>query len=202
MATTATTKTMTTAKMATRMTRATPSSARKVDVRRGGVRARVASSPSGNNTNGQQQQRLGTPSSPSRVESLVLECVKAKSDLQWFENFAGRSAMLGFGVAIAFEGATGSSLFGGAGHVGSVGAEDPFLFFSRSSGWAALLLLVIFSRASLKSQRLPLDVRRSLFAFGNDGEADDDDEETKRNAGFLDKVIDDTLASSFDKNSL
>ena len=117
------------------------------------------------------QAALKSPSSSSSNSisptlSLLTNVVKAKSDLQWFENFAGRSAMLGFFTAAYFEEVTGSGVFQ---NFGAVQDDNLLLFLARASAGAALLLLVIWTRARLKG-KLPEDVSASFADFSsNDG---------------------------------
>mmetsp|Transcript_11940 Transcript_11940/g.22373 ORF Transcript_11940/g.22373 Transcript_11940/m.22373 type:complete len:179 (+) Transcript_11940:133-669(+) len=133
------------------------------------------------------QAALKSPSSSSSNSSisptlsLLTNVVKAKSDLQWFENFAGRSAMLGFFTAAYFEEVTGSGVFQ---NFGAVQDDNLLLFLARASAGAALLLLVIWTRARLKG-KLPEDVSASFADFSsNDG-----------NRTQICRVLDDILES-------
>ena len=102
-------------------------------------------------------------SSPSKeVSNLVSQCVKAKADMVWFEQFAGRSAMLGFLNALLYEGATGDGIFQSDPLAGASG--DLFLYFARASAGAALLLSVIYARTTLKGNLLR-DVKESYATF-------------------------------------
>ena len=135
---------------------------------------------------GSLQAALKSPSSSSSNSisptlSLLTNVVKAKSDLQWFENFAGRSAMLGFFTAAYFEEVTGSGVFQ---NFGAVQDDNLLLFLARASAGAALLLLVIWTRARLKG-KLPEDVSASFADFSsNDG-----------NRTQICRVLDDILES-------
>merc|ERR1712176_135307 len=93
---------------------------------------------------------------------LVSRCVKADADLVWFEQFAGRSAMLGFLNALLYEGATGDGIFQSDPLAGASG--DLFLYFARASAGAALLLSVIYARTTLKGNLLR-DVKESYATF-------------------------------------
>merc|ERR1712176_36428 len=96
---------------------------------------------------------------------LVSRCVKADADLVWFEQFAGRSAMLGFLNALLYEGATGVGVFESTGSSTGAMGDDLFLFFARASAGAALLLSVICTRTSLPGGQLPQDVKQAYKNF-------------------------------------
>ena len=125
----------------------------------------------------QQQQ-----SSPIRTH--LANSIKAKADLAWFENFAGRTAMLGFFNALYFEGATNHGIFTD----GGAHADEPTTSLHLSCvGSFGLFASVIYTRASVSLDRLPEDVKQTFATFG-------DSTKSQLNE-VIDKYIDETETS-------
>ena len=127
-------------------------------------------------TTKQQQQQV------SSIRTALAKSIKAKADLAWFENFAGRTAMLGFFNALYFEGATNHGIFT------SGGAHEPTTNLLLSCvGSFGLFASVIYARASVNLDRLPEDVKQTFSTFG-------DSTKSQLNE-VIDKYIDETETS-------
>ena len=126
-------------------------------------------------------KRSPPPPPPARASTpaRIVRVVRAQSDLAWFENFAGRSAMLGFFSALYIEGATGSGIFPAS----AVPEQHPLLFFARSGACAACLLFVIYSRTLRKPEDVFVEDSFANFTSTKSPSSQIDD--------VVDRVIDD-----------
>jgi len=138
--------------------------------------ARLSTRALARDTTTKQQQQV------SSIRTALAKSIKAKADLAWFENFAGRTAMLGFFNALYFEGATNHGIFT------SGGAHEPTTNLLLSCvGSFGLFASVIYARASVNLDKLPEDVKQTFSTFG-------DSTKSQLNE-VIDKYIDETETS-------